>query len=68
MNLLGYRKKCSTDLVASFLVDDISKLIDNKNMIRTLYIDLSKVCDTLNHIVLILNMKSYDVTFTFEMI
>lgn len=60
MNLFGYRKKYSTDLVTLFLVDDISKLIDNKNMIGTLYIDLSKVFDTLNHIVLILKMKSYD--------
>ena len=60
MNLFGYRKKYSTDLVILFLVDDISKLSDNKNMIGTLYIDLSKVFDTLNHIVLILKIKSYD--------
>ena len=48
-NQFGYRKKHSTELATLYLVDEISKQIDNGNIVGALYIDISKAFDTLSH-------------------
>ena len=40
-------------------MDEISKQIDNGNMVGALNINLSKAFETLNHAVLLSKMKSY---------
>ena len=49
------------ELVTLYLVDETGKQIDNRNMVGALYIDLSKVFDTLSHAVLLSKIKSYDI-------
>ena len=41
-NQFGYRKKHSAELATLYLKDEISKQLDNGNVVGTLYIDLSK--------------------------
>ena len=53
-----YRKGKSTELATLFLTDEISKEIDNGKMVGALFIDLSKVFDTLNHSILISKIRS----------
>ena len=53
------KKKHSTKLATLYLVDEISKQIDNGNMVGALNINLSKAFETLNHAVLLSKMKSY---------
>ena len=42
-------------------MDEISKQIDNGNIVGALYIDLSKAFDTLSHAVLLSKMKLYNI-------
>ena len=48
-NQFGYRKKHWTELATLCLVDEISREIDNGNIVLVLYTDLSKAFDTLSH-------------------
>ena len=41
-NQFGYRKKHSTELATLYLKDEISKQLDNGNVVGALYIDLTK--------------------------
>ena len=59
--ILLQKKKHSTELATLYLVDEISKQIDNGNMVGALNIDLSKAFETLNHAVLLSKMKSYTI-------
>ena len=52
-----YRTEQSTELVALFLSDEISKEIDRK-MVGASFFDLSKASDTLSHSILISKMRS----------
>ena len=52
-NQFGYRQKHSIELGTLYLVDEISKQIDNGNMVGALYNDLSKAFDTISYAILL---------------
>ena len=56
-NQFGYRMKHSTELTTLYLVNEISKQINNGSIADALYIDLSKAFDTLSHALLLSKMK-----------
>lgn len=56
-NQLGSRKKHSTEVAILYLVDEISKQIDNGTVVGALYIDLSSAFDTLRHAVFFVENK-----------
>ena len=48
----GFRKAHSTVYTATELIDRLTYKLDNNQIPFNIYIDLSKTCDTLNHIIL----------------
>ena len=57
----GYRKKRSTNLAATLLVDNIRKEVDRGNLVGAVFIDLSKAFDTLSHGSLLSKLPSYGI-------
>ena len=55
----GFRANHSTQFAALELIDRITQDLDQGNMPITIFIDLSKAFDTLNHDILIYKLKSY---------
>ena len=54
----GFRQKMSTELAVTFLTDYIRNQGDNGNLTGTLYINLSKVFDTIIHSLLLDKLPS----------
>ena len=55
----GFRANHSTQFAALELIDRITQYLDQGNMPITIFMDLSKAFDTLNHDILIYKLKSY---------
>ena len=49
MYQLGYRKLHSTTIALIEITDKIKKLLDEGNYVIGIYLDLTKVFDTVNH-------------------
>ena len=60
-NQFGYRKNGSTELVATYFIDDIRKHANNGKMVGAVCMDLSRAFDTINHSPLISKLTSYDI-------
>ena len=60
----GFRKKHSTEMAGLELTDRILKDIDNKDASLTIFMDLSKAFDTLDHQILLTKLKYYGVNDT----
>ena len=61
MSQYGFRKGHSTELAALELVDRIGKELDNKTTPISVFLDLSKAFDTLDHEILITKLKYYGI-------
>ena len=60
-NQYGFRKRHSTELAALELVDRILNAIDKKEIPLTIFIDLSKAFDTIDHSILIQKLNYYGI-------
>ena len=56
-NQYGFRKKRSTNLATMELITKISKAIDDKECAIGVFLDLSKVFDTVNHNILYISIN-----------
>ena len=61
-NKYGFRKNHSTELAALHLMDDIYYKIDANELPLSVYIDLSKAFDSLDHIILLSKLQFYGIT------
>ena len=57
----GFRSKQSTKLAALDIIDTITSIMENGNIPITIYLDLSKAFDTLNHTILLDKLKFYGI-------
>ena len=57
----GYRKKRSTDIAATLLVDNIRKNTDIGKLVGAVVIDLTKAFDTVSHSVLLSELPAYGI-------
>jgi hypothetical protein len=57
----GFRRKRSTELAATLLIDDIRRSIDAKNLVGCIFIDFSKAFDTLSHSKLLSKLTAYGI-------
>ena len=57
----GFRSKHSTELAALDIVDTITSRMEKGNIPITIYLDLSKAFDTLNHTMLLDKLKLYGI-------
>ena len=55
----GFRKDHSTEFAALELVDRVGKELDTKNTVLSVFLDLSKAFDTLDHKILTQKLKHY---------
>ena len=60
----GFRDKHSTELAPSELIDRLRNEIDNKKVPLSIFLDLSKAFDTLDHDILLLKLEYYGVKST----
>ena len=61
-NHYGFRKNHSTELAALHLVDDIYYKMDANELPLSVYIDLSKAFDSLDHKILLSKLQFYGIT------
>ena len=57
----GYRKKRSTKLATALFTDNVIKEIDNGRMVGAVFVDLTKIFDTISHSVLLTNLVTYGI-------
>jgi hypothetical protein len=55
----GFRKGHSTELAATLFTDNVKRKVDEGKLVGAVFIDLTKVFDTLNHEKLLSKLKSY---------
>ena len=55
----GFRKQHFTELAALELIDRIHKSMDNGQIPVSIFLDLSKACDTLDHTIILSKLKHY---------
>ena len=60
-NQFGYRKNRSTELAATYFIDNIRKHANNGKMIGAVFMNLSRAFDTINHGTPISKPESYDI-------
>ena len=56
-----YRKLHSTTLALIEIVDKIKKWLDDRNYVIGIYLDLTKAFDTVNHDILLYELKQYGI-------
>ena len=54
-------RKRSTELAATYFIDDVRKLIENGLLVGAVFMDLSRAFDTIGHSVLISKLESYGI-------
>ena len=57
----GYRKKRSTDIAVTLLVDNIRKNTDTGKLVGAVVIDLTKAFDTVSHSFLLSELPAYGI-------
>ena len=57
----GFRSKHSTELAALDIIDTITRRMEKGNIPITIYLDLSKAFDSLNHTILLDKLKFYGI-------
>ena len=60
-NQYGFRPKHSTDQAATVLVDKISYLLNNNMKVATIFLDMSKAFDCVDHQILLQKLYSYGI-------
>ena len=58
---LGFCNKHSTTFAAVEVVNDITKALDNKDFIKTIFLEISKAFYSPNHTILLNKLKHYEV-------
>lgn len=58
-NQYGFRSNRSTSMAVMALVEDVAAAIDNKDFTVSVFIDLSKAFDTIDHKLLLKKMQKY---------
>ena len=57
--LAGFRKSHGTQHLLLTMLENGKKAVDNGEYVRALFLDLSKVFDTINHDLLLAKLKAY---------
>ena len=57
----GFRSKHSTKVALIYLIDNISKAINEKEIVIGVFLDFSKACDTINHNILFSKLNHYGI-------
>ena len=60
-NQYGFRKNLSTELALLDLTNQISKALDEQQIMIGIFLDLSKAFDTVNHSILIKKLEFYGI-------
>jgi retron-type reverse transcriptase len=57
----GFRKGYSTEQAILEITDNLRNYLDNNQIVRGLFLDLSKAFDTVNHEILLAKMDKYGI-------
>ena len=60
-NQFGFRPKHSTSSALLSFIDNVVKSLDNKEVLLSLFLDLSKAFDTLDHSILLCKLEYYGI-------